>query len=262
MDTLRSKSCLPRRVVAAFLCLLVAGEGTVLLTAAEPSGPPIDRLIDFQSYRFGQPPKEFEYDATGPHGPVLSAGRPLWRAYVDLAAPSPRMVLLQASALAAADHFPLAVLRGAKTPNPRLAVSFKVLDGTLSRSAGLLWRAQDKGNYDAVLVNALDRSVRLLRVRQGRAVEAAKAPAAFDANDWNAVAVSAAGDRLAVWLNDRLILEVGAGSPPRSGRVGLITHADTVAVFDDFHIQEGAGPVARKAEVTRRNTARALPPAP
>lgn len=53
------------------------------LVASLP-GAGIDRLIDFQQYRFGLPPTEFDYDATGPHGPVLSAGRPLWRTQVDL----------------------------------------------------------------------------------------------------------------------------------------------------------------------------------
>src|SRR5687768_15860330 len=56
---------------------------------------PIDRVIDFQDYRFGVPPEEFEYDATGPHGPVLSEGQPFWRTYVDKYAPSPTFTLMQ-----------------------------------------------------------------------------------------------------------------------------------------------------------------------
>src|SRR6266498_4022436 len=48
------------------------------------------RVIDFQQYDYGRPPEEFVFDATGPHGPVLSAGQTLWRTYVDLSAPSPK----------------------------------------------------------------------------------------------------------------------------------------------------------------------------
>src|SRR5262245_37711983 len=61
------------------------------LSAAAPTS--VDRLIDFQHYQYGVPPEEFDYSATGPHTPVLAAGRPLWRTYVDNFAPSPKFVL-------------------------------------------------------------------------------------------------------------------------------------------------------------------------
>ena len=67
--------------------------------------------MDLQQYRYGVPPTEFDYEATGPHGPPLSAGQPFWRVYVDRFAPSPEFVLLQAATLAEADHYPLALLR-------------------------------------------------------------------------------------------------------------------------------------------------------
>jgi hypothetical protein len=216
------------------------------LVAASP-GPDIDRLIDFQQYRFGLPPTEFNYDATGPYGPVLSAGRPLWRTHVDLFAPSPKLALIQASALAQDDHYPIAIVRDLTAEKLKLAVGFKLLGGDRSRSAGVLCRAQDKANYDAVLVSALRQEVRLLRMTHARPVELAKAKATFDAQGWNFLEVSAQGDLTRVWLNDRLVLETPEGRPTASGRIGLITHADTIAVFDDFYIQSGAGRVVRKA---------------
>ena len=167
------------------------------------AGPTLDRLIDFQQYRYGQPPREFEYDATGPHGPVLAAGRPMWRAYVDLFAPSPKLVLIQASALAKADHYPIAVLRDISLEDVKLAVSFKLLGGQLARSAGLFWRATDKSNYHAALVDGRNRELRLVKLRSGRAVEWAQAKAAFDDAAWNSLEVSVQGDRVRLWLNDQ-----------------------------------------------------------
>lgn len=73
--------------------------------AADPSAPPIDRLIDFRQNRYGLPPPEFDYDAAGPLGPVTLGGRPAWRTSVDLFAPSPKFVLTQASAQPGAEHF-------------------------------------------------------------------------------------------------------------------------------------------------------------
>lgn len=224
--------------LAALLCLGVA---------AALSGADLDRLIDFQQYRFGLVPGEFEYTATGPHGPVLSAGRPLWRVYVDLFAPSPKLVLIQSSALAEADHYPIALLREVKAESPKLAVSFKLLGGDRARSAGLLWRARDKDNYYAVLANGLHHDVRLLLMKRGRPVELATAKSAFDDKEWNSLEVSVQGDRILAWLNDRLVLEARDQNLVASGRLGLVTHADTIAVFDDFHIQSGGGRIVRKA---------------
>src|SRR5438093_9213837 len=62
--------------------------------------PVIDRLIDFQQYRFGLPPPDFDYDAAGPFGAPSVSRRPSWRTYVDHFAPSPKMVLIQSPGLA------------------------------------------------------------------------------------------------------------------------------------------------------------------
>jgi hypothetical protein len=215
-----------------------------LLTAAPAPG--LDRLIDFQQYRFGLTPTEFDYDATGPHGPVLAAGRPLWRTYVDLFAPSPKLVLIQSSALAHADHYPIALLREVNAENLKLAVSFKLLDGQVARSAGVLWRARDKDHYCTILVDGLHHEVHLLLMKGTRPAELAKATAVFDEKEWDSLEISAQGDHVLVWLNDRLVLDAREPALRGAGRVGLVTHADTIAVFDDFYIQSGEGRVVRK----------------
>jgi len=94
-------------VLFGFLCWLI----TSASGASVPASRTITNLfIDFERYRFGVVPNDFDYTASGPHGPVLSAGRPLWRTYVDLLAPSPKLVLIQASALSEPDHYPIALL--------------------------------------------------------------------------------------------------------------------------------------------------------
>lgn len=225
-------------VVAVGLCGL--GIWPDRASEAAINGPALDRWIDFQQYRFGLTPPEFEYVAAGPHGPVLSAGRPLWRVYVDPLAPSPKMVLLQAAALAAPEHYPIALLRDVKVASPKLAVSLRVLDGSLARSAGLLWQAGDKGHFSAALVNGLDRSVSLWRVREGVFSLIAKARVPFVETEWNRLEVSAQREVVEVWLNDQLVLKPRLSDPKTPGRVGLVSHADTIVLFDDFHVQEGA----------------------
>jgi len=225
-------------------------------TAAAPD-PVIDRLIDFQQYRFGLPPPDFDYDAAGPFGAPSVSRRPSWRTYVDHFAPSPKMVLIQSSALARTGHYPIAVLRDVTAENVNLAVSFKILGGDATRSAGMLWRAQSTNEYRSVLVSALHREIRLLRMENRGVTELASVAATFEERDWNFLEVSVQNERVAVWLNERSVLEARNAAPAKPGRVGLITTGDTVALFDDFHVQNGQDRVVRKT----RSTA-AISPAP
>ena len=219
-----------------------------LLLSATTQGP-LDLIVDLQQYRYGVPPTEFDYDATGPHGPLLSAGQPYWRVYVDRFAPSPEFVLIQAATLAEADHCPLALLRDVQARDVTLSVHLKPMGGTLAQGAGLLWRVRDKNNYYAVLADALDQQVHLLKMVRGQPHELGAAPVSigvvFEQQEpgltwgWYLLKVEAQGNRIAVWFQDQQVLEATDATFTRSGRVGLITHADAVALFDDFRVQAG-----------------------
>ncbi len=225
-------------------------------TAAAPD-PVIDRLIDFHQYRFGVPPPDFDYETAGPLAETSGSGRPSWRTFVDPSAPVPKMVLIQSPVQARAKDFPMAVLRDVTAENVNLAVSFKLLGGDTARSAGLMWRAQNTNDCRSVLVSALHREIRLLSMENGRTAELARATATFDEKDWSFLEVSVQGDRVTVWLNERNALEARDATPATSGRVGLITRGDTVALFDDFHVQNGQERIVRKTRL-----APVLPPAP
>src|SRR5262245_34076463 len=104
-ETKRLRTRTPSRPIRLWggvaVVIAVVAAGALYVWSVYGAQPPIDRFIDLQQYRYGVPPQqEFDFDATGPNGPVLSAGQTMWRTYVDLYAPSPEFVLLQASALA------------------------------------------------------------------------------------------------------------------------------------------------------------------
>lgn len=208
------------------------------------------RVIDFQQYRFGLPPAEFDFEATGPHGPVLSAGRPLWRTYVDLFAPSPKLVLLQASTLPRPDHYPLALLRGFTARDLMLFAYLKPLGGEAHQRAGLLWRARDKDHYYAVLADARADRLELLKMVGGTPHTLASAPAAIDieferrgspgpTHGWYTLRVEAVGDRIGVWFQGEKAIDARDGTFAGEGRAGLVSHGDTVAAWDDLHVQAG-----------------------
>jgi hypothetical protein len=208
---------------------------------------PIDLLIDFQQYHYGTVPEEFDYDATGFQGPVLSAGRPFWRVYLDRFAPSPEFVLIQAANLAEPDHYPIALLRDTQAKDVTLSVYLKPMGGTMDKSQGLIWRVQDKDNYYAVLANALDNQLHLLKMLDGQPQEIASAPiqiaVQFEQDTptwgWYTLKVETEGSRITVWFDGEKRLEATDSTFRRSGKIGFITHADSVALFDDLTVQVG-----------------------
>jgi hypothetical protein len=210
---------------------------------------PVDLLVNFQQYRYGAVPEEFDYHATGPHGPVLSAGRPFWRAYLDRNAPSPELVLIQAATLAETDHYPIALLRDVQAKDVLLSIYLKPMGGTMDQSQGLIWRVQNEDNYYAVLANVLDSQLHLLKMVDGQAQEIASAPIQIavqfeqDAPSptwgWYTLKVETEGSRITVWFDGEKTLEATDRTFLRSGKVGFITHADSVALFDDLAVQVG-----------------------
>jgi hypothetical protein len=209
------------------------------------------RVVDFQQYRFGVVPGEFDFDATGSHGPVLAAGRTMWRTYADLFAPSPKLALIQASTLRQLDHYPIALLRDVSAADLMLFTYIKPMGGELRQSAGLVWRARDRNNYYAALVDASASRVLLLRMVGGRPQEiaamAAPIEVEFQRSDpssgrgWYSMRVEAVNDRIRVWVQGAQMLSVRDSTFRKAGRVGFITHADSVALFDDLEVQIGRG---------------------
>ena len=232
---------------SAVAILIVAGVLSLhLFTGIEK---PVDLLIDFQQYHYGAVPDEFDYDATGSNGPVLSAGRPFWRVYQDRFAPSPELTLIQAASLAKQDHFPIALLREVQAKNITLSVSLKPIGGTMDQSQGLLWRAQDKDNYYAVFANALDSQLHLFKMVDGQPQKIASSTiqiaVQFEQDaptptwGWYTLKVENEGSRIMVWFDREKKIEATDNTFMRAGQVGLITHADSVALFDDLSIQAG-----------------------
>jgi hypothetical protein len=228
------------------ILILAAALSLRFFTGAEK---PIDLLIDFHQYHYGAVPEEFDYKATGSNGPVLSAGRPFWRVYLDRFAPSPELVLVQAATLAEPDHYPIALLRDVQAKDVMISTYLKPMGGTMDQSQGLIWRVQDKDNYYAVLANVLDSQLHLLKMVDGEPQAIASAPiqiaVQFEQDaptptwGWYTLKVETEDSRITVWFDGEKTLEATDTTFMRSGKLGFVTHADSVALFDDLSIQAG-----------------------
>lgn len=214
-----------------------------------PDPPATRRVFDFQQYRFGVTPAEFDFEATGSHGPVLAAGRPMWRTYTDLFAPSPKLALIQASAVPRLDHFPIALLRETSAAHLMLFTYIKPMGGQLRQSAGLIWRARDRDNYYAAILDARESQLILFKMIRGRPHQIAAAPAPIElefqrstpthTRGWYTLRVESIDDRIRIWVQGEQKLSLRDDTLREAGRVGLITHADSVALFDNFEVQVG-----------------------
>ena len=56
---------------------------------------------------------------------------------------------------------------------------------------------------------------------------------------WYTLRVESIDDRIRVWVQGERKLSIRDSTLQDAGRVGLITHADSVALFDNFEVQTG-----------------------
>jgi len=238
-----------QRILPWLVALLFTGGGLYAWWTQANYEQPVDRLVNFDQYHYGVVPPEFDYDAGGAHGPVLTAGRPYWRVYRDLFAPSPDFVLVQAAALAESDYYPLALLKDVQAKNVTLAVYLKPMGGQMDKSAGLIWRVQDKENYYAALASALDNRLHLLKMVAGQPTELAavhiEIGVEFEQSQmtpthgWYLLEVEDQGNQIKVRFQGKPVIEISDSAFTQAGRVGVATHADSIASFDNFHVQVG-----------------------
>jgi hypothetical protein len=113
----------------------------------------------------------------------------------------------------------------------------KPVSGHADQAGGLVFRYRDCNNYYLARANALDGSVALFKVENGR--RTALNPGVhhdIPLNAWSILKVSVRGRRFQVYVNHRRILQGFDDTFSNSGKVGLWTVGDSVTYFDDFRV--------------------------
>jgi hypothetical protein len=141
------------------------------------------------------------------------------------------------------------LLRELQAKDVVLSAYLKPMGGTMDQSQGLIWRVQDKDSYYAVLANVLDSQLHLLKMVDGQPQEIASEPiqiaVQFEQDaptptwGWYTLKVKTHGSRITVWFDGEKTLEATDRTFMRSGKIGFITHADSVALFDDLTVKVG-----------------------
>ncbi len=140
--------------------------------------------------------------------------------------------------------FNVIVAPGGPHANVDVAVRFKPISGREDASGGIVFRFAE-GRYYVIRANALEDNFNfyyydpksfLAGVVGGRHFVTGvnvKAPAL---GQWHKLRITAEGDRIQGWLNDRHLID-HRDSRFAAGRIGLWTKADSVTAFDDLVVR-------------------------
>ncbi len=206
---------------------------SILVMAAFPT---LADSITFDEMKADAAPAGFTVALTG------SGGAATWIVKSAPGGASGRVVV-QTSAVAIDNRFPLLIRDGVTVADLDLSVRFQAVSGKVDQAAGLVWRYQDANNYYLVRANALEDNVVAYKVEKGRRIDLPVkgqgrtygATAPVSRTGWNTLSVAVRGDGFNVSLNGAKLYEVEDKTFPKAGRIGLWTKADSVMMFDDLN---------------------------
>src|SRR5260221_12030347 len=116
-----------------------------------------------------------------------------------------------------------------------VSARFRPISGREDASGGLVFRFSE-GRYYVIRANALEDNFNLYYYDRGRREITGvrvKAPAL---GQWHKLRITAEGDRIKGWLNDRPLID-RRDSRFASGRIGLWTKAGSITAFDDLVVR-------------------------
>ncbi|HVN06865.1 MAG TPA: hypothetical protein VMT86_20745 [Bryobacteraceae bacterium] len=172
-----------------------------------------------------------------------TAGLPNWEVRKDTSAPSPPYVFAEVSNHDSGSVCPLAILDKMSVKDGDLSVKVKPVGAHEERAGGLVWRYRDPNNYYLLRANALENTIMLYKVEDGRTTPlVSKGARAFGvkhpvpANQWSVLKVQFHGPLFSVYFNHRRVFEVLDSTFAKAGKVGLWAESGGVTYFDDFRI--------------------------
>lgn len=182
--------------------------------------------VTFDRDSVGQRPAGWRCGTTG-------KGKPHWAIEADASAPSKPHVLKQSGNAA----FPWCVKEDTELANGTVEVRFKAISGNEDQAAGLVWRWKDGKSYYVARANALENNVSLYYTINGKrkTIKYADVPVALDT--WHTLRVGFQGAAIRVSLNGKTYISVEDDHLSGAGKAGVWTKADSVTLFDDFHVE-------------------------
>ena len=189
--------------------------------------------LTFDNIKTGQLLSEWKIEATNQKGPLAT-----WKVIEDSTAPSGNKVL----ALTSPNHdfggtFNICWTKDIKFLNGKIKVMFKANTGEEDEGGGVIWRAQDKGNYYIARYNPLENNFRIYFIKNEARKILASARIKLLKGKWQEMEIVQNGKQITGYLNGEKLLEVDDNTFTKPGGVGLWTKADAVTSFDNFEVK-------------------------
>ncbi len=134
------------------------------------------------------------------------------------------------------NEYNVIVAPGGPYKNVSVSVRFKPISGREDASGGIVFRYAD-GRYYLIRANALEDNFRLYYYDRGSYMITTATVNPPTLGQWHRLQISAKGDRLQGWLNERLLID-HQDKRFVAGRIGLWTKADSVTAFDSLSIEQ------------------------
>jgi hypothetical protein len=196
--------------------------------------------VNFDTLKPGAAPPDWSFIST------RGGERARWEIRRDPTAPSRGNVLEQVSGAPGQFDFPVAIFDKVVCRDGDLSVKFRIHGGRAGRTAGLVWRYQDRDNYYLLHFSAAEKNIVLFRVKDGKA-QAVPAvgsrPGAFGVShdirigQWYVARVIFRGPKVRVLFGNRHLFEIEDATLLAAGKTGVWTKGRTTASFDDFRIE-------------------------
>ncbi len=190
------------------------------------------RVVTFDSGQLGRTPAGWTVG-----GAAKPGDPPHWEIRKDQSAATQPYVLAKVSSDPADGHSALAILNDQMLRDGEVSVRVKPVGGREDQAGGVVWRYHDENNYYVARADALDKSIAVFKVQNGR--RTAIIPEVkhdLSANTWCILKIWTRGNRFEVYLDHRRVLQGRDNTFSGPGRVGLWTGGDSVTYFDDFRV--------------------------
>jgi hypothetical protein len=163
-------------------------------------------------------------------------GRPHdWRAIRDDGGPA-GWALVEKAEDATDLRFPLCVTPQAFPRDLDLTLRFRPVSGSKYQAGGLLFRGQIATTYYVARADALEGSVRLYRMANGRRIGVGGKEVPVKTGTWHALRVRAVEDSFEVSLDGVSLFKATDRGLMRPGEVGVWTQGDSVTHFGSLMI--------------------------
>lgn len=123
-------------------------------------------------------------------------------------------------------------------------VRFSLVSGEHPQGAGLSFRFVDETHYYCIRYSSSEQGWHLFVANGGDPSKKPEASVAFNGTlpgfgDWVDLRVEAHGPRITATANGTKVIDYTEADPtaPRAGMVGPMLRGQTVALFDDFHVE-------------------------